>query len=538
MSEQIRIVLEGVDQARSVIRGVNTELSRMSSTAQVSNQAMATHIATWDATSKRFVAVGGAAGKAASGLTTMSQGISAARQGMQALNGLTAVGMMAFPQLSGTIMITTSALSGLRSAAMATGASLTAVTGIAAGLAAAIWAGVEAFRALKAIQDEKDTVEALAEQNEKLAVSISKVSEEAWRAGDITEEEFLRIHASLKATMNDIKDLGLQSQTLKEIGRGLHEMIPMNVIEGLNHELVDLKQHLDLLTAYDDKYDVDRTVNLEEQAVAYEELARAIAKKQAALNLAPGTEKTNAKWIKLEEEYTQALVQSAQARREIRNEERAEIEKQMAIEAERLRRKRQAEDSIVSLMGSTAEAAKMFGREGFIAYKAMAIAQAIVATALAVSRALGEGGPYAGPFMAAAAAAAGAVQIATIATTGYAKGGYTGSGGKDHVAGVVHGGEFVMSKPSVDLLGLDFLQRLHSSALGGISSPGMPAYLAAPVQSLPGYSAGGLVAAPAGRTNINMALVDDRQTRREWAERRGRRVMLSMLAKSGMKVSA
>ena len=43
----------------------------------------------------------------------------------------------------------------------------------------------------------------------------------------------------------------------------------------------------------------------------------------------------------------------------------------------------------------------------------------------------------------------------------FATGGYTGNGGKYEPKGVVHGGEFVFSKESVNKIGLENLNRLH-----------------------------------------------------------------------------
>ena len=49
---------------------------------------------------------------------------------------------------------------------------------------------------------------------------------------------------------------------------------------------------------------------------------------------------------------------------------------------------------------------------------------------------------------------------------GFSSGGYTGDGGKHEPAGIVHKGEYVFSKESVDKLGLGFLSRLHNGGLG------------------------------------------------------------------------
>lgn len=57
--------------------------------------------------------------------------------------------------------------------------------------------------------------------------------------------------------------------------------------------------------------------------------------------------------------------------------------------------------------------------------------------------------------------AEGAVQAGIIASTGFAKGGYTGNGNKYEPAGVVHRGEFVFNKAATSRIGVDNLERLH-----------------------------------------------------------------------------
>ena len=82
--------------------------------------------------------------------------------------------------------------------------------------------------------------------------------------------------------------------------------------------------------------------------------------------------------------------------------------------------------------------------------KALAITNAIVNTAVAVTQALGA--PFAGIVLAAIAAAMGAVQIGIIASQTFAKGGFTGNGigNRDNTGhipvGIVHDNEFVMDK--------------------------------------------------------------------------------------------
>jgi len=114
-----------------------------------------------------------------------------------------------------------------------------------------------------------------------------------------------------------------------------------------------------------------------------------------------------------------------------------------------------------SMLGAMADAAKLFGRKGFIEYKILAVAQATVAGALAVLKELAQDGWWG----AAAAAAVAAVQIATIMSTGYLTGGYTGDGGHTEVAGVVHRREYVMPAEAVSRIGVPALEALRHGTL-------------------------------------------------------------------------
>lgn len=55
---------------------------------------------------------------------------------------------------------------------------------------------------------------------------------------------------------------------------------------------------------------------------------------------------------------------------------------------------------------------------------------------------------------------------------GFADGGYTGQGGKYEPAGIVHKGEYVMSKRATDRIGVGNLEALHRGALAGFAAGG------------------------------------------------------------------
>jgi hypothetical protein len=73
---------------------------------------------------------------------------------------------------------------------------------------------------------------------------------------------------------------------------------------------------------------------------------------------------------------------------------------------------------------------------------------------------------------------AGGFTGATLPLPGFAKGGFTGEGGKYEPAGIVHAGEFVMPQEAVKALGVPFLEGLKNG--------------------LPGYANGGFVMPTSG----------------------------------------
>ncbi|QKJ91105.1 D-alanyl-D-alanine carboxypeptidase family protein [Agrobacterium pusense] len=82
---------------------------------------------------------------------------------------------------------------------------------------------------------------------------------------------------------------------------------------------------------------------------------------------------------------------------------------------------------------------------------------------------------------------------------GFESGGYTGDGGKSEPAGVVHKGEYVLSKRAVERLGVQNLDRMHRGALKGFESGG---YVADTPRLSAGFS-GGVSAAPVQAISIS-----------------------------------
>lgn len=187
-------------------------------------------------------------------------------------------------------------------------------------------------------------------------------------------------------------------------------------------------------------------------------------------------------------------------------------------------------DATAQMFGEMAGAAKMFGKEGFAAYKAFAIAQAVVQAASAILTQM-SGDPYTVAARVAAASVAAAVQVATIASASYATGGYTGPGGKYEKAGFVHKGEVVFSQEDVARIGLSPLLGLRTgktdvATLRQASGP------------LPSYASGGLVTSTrSSGTSVNIGFLDSRQDRRDWLRRDGIKIMASEFRRRGNKVS-
>ncbi|KKM80545.1 hypothetical protein LCGC14_1338730, partial [marine sediment metagenome] len=86
-------------------------------------------------------------------------------------------------------------------------------------------------------------------------------------------------------------------------------------------------------------------------------------------------------------------------------------------------------------------------------FKAFAIAEAVVAAALGITRALGEGGPFLGPLLAVSIAAQTAVQIQKIKSTQFQGGGTSapsaGGGLSVAAAGAATGAERPIEAPGV-----------------------------------------------------------------------------------------
>ena len=183
-----------------------------------------------------------------------------------------------------------------------------------------------------------------------------------------------------------------------------------------------------------------------------------------------------------------------------------------------------AADMMKQMAGEGSTAYKVL----FLASKAAAIAQAMVSTELAATKAL-----ELGPIMGIPAASlirglgyASVGMIAATAVTGFSDGGYTGNGGKYEPMGVVHGGEFVLRKEVVEQPGMrSYLEGLNKrgysdggyvGAANSFSVPGLSQSSATAGSSaapqihlhIQGDGSGGSVTATEGYEAMGRALLD------------------------------
>lgn len=120
----------------------------------------------------------------------------------------------------------------------------------------------------------------------------------------------------------------------------------------------------------------------------------------------------------------------------------------------------------------------------FAVSKAFAIAEATVKLSQAVAQALADPTaltPAQKFANMAAVASAGVNLVSQITSVGFATGGYTGDGGKYTPAGIVHKGEYVITKEATARLGRGFLDHLNYGSVrrgfangGGVSVPRLP----------------------------------------------------------------
>lgn len=355
---------------------------------------------------------------------------------------------------------------------------------------------------------------------------------------DAAASEQARLDAEVAATAKAAEQKAqLEIQRLQEIA-DIRAQLGVDVLSGLDAEIA----------AIDKKYD-DELARLEELKASLEDvnlLEEARAKAKADAKAADELSTPNQA-----DRFAQSKGTVGTGLRDLIKPQKKLSEMEERIRAKRIQAERDMWDNFAII-------AKAGGRKSFAIYKAIATAMAIVDTAKAVIGAfssfagMGPWGVALGIIAAAAAAAAGAVQIAVINSQTFAGGGFTGFGSKDHVAGIVHKEEFVYTKEATRALTPEFLYRQMHAAESGVGLPSFaPRTAMAPMPAFSfangGFATGTMPdaastdnrpAADADREqSFNFALIDDRQSRRDWEARRGIKVMIGELARRGNKVS-
>jgi len=193
-------------------------------------------------------------------------------------------------------------------------------------------------------------------------------------------------------------------------------------------------------------------------------------------------------------------------------------------------------DATANSFAQIADAAKMYGKEGFAVFKALAMAEAIISTYSSAVKAYSSvvGVPYVGPILApiaaGAAVAAGVANVAQIAaaTPGYATGGVVpGSyNGKDDRLIAVGPGEVILNPRQARMIGMENIYAALAATGGKIPNR------LGPASQANHFNTGGIVTGTPGLgsvTNFSVGLISSRQEEREFQLRQGTRIMLREL---------
>ena len=239
-------------------------------------------------------------------------------------------------------------------------------------------------------------------------------------------------------------------------------------------ELADLKkQLLDKKDLSDQEVVLNDTINktIQEKTTAHLKVMSDLTKAEneqkimdaALIRQAKATEDEEefaAKRDMAQAEYQQDLIDANDNAAKIATAERSLSDKLVQIKLDELAKKQEIGDAVFSsantLFGGLAELAgkeTALGKAMFLFQQAAAIAQVIFNTAIANSKAVAQfpltlGMPWVAINTASAIGSIAAIVAQSIANfskpKGYADGGYTGPGGKNEPAGIVHKGEYVI----------------------------------------------------------------------------------------------
>lgn len=149
--------------------------------------------------------------------------------------------------------------------------------------------------------------------------------------------------------------------------------------------------------------------------------------------------------------------------------------------------------------------------------------------------------PYVGPILAIAAMAAIMAAGMALLSGGFKKGGFTGYGGDDEVAGPAHKNEWVIPAPIVRAIGIENIPSMLAAAADGAADVSiLPGTVAAAMERpaygelpRPGSAFAPPAQPPAGKTSISIAVVDDKRRATRWlGTQSGTRMLNDKLARS------
>lgn len=124
---------------------------------------------------------------------------------------------------------------------------------------------------------------------------------------------------------------------------------------------------------------------------------------------------------------------------------------------------------------------------------------------------------------------------------GFAEGGFTGAGGKYEPAGIVHKGEYVLSKRAVERIGVGNLESLHRGALKGFDAGGFVGAAPLSAPSLPDASGVNTTTMNAVNQNVTVNVTGgssgDTKADQKFADMIGRRVQEEMRAMIGRELA-
>ncbi len=169
------------------------------------------------------------------------------------------------------------------------------------------------------------------------------------------------------------------------------------------------------------------------------------------------------------EKYNEEIAAQIEAEKQALAEREAIAKAEDDIQKARLSIAESVSDGLIQLFGEESSA----GKAALVIKKALAIAELTMNVQKEVSGIWAQAGaipPPLGPIYGATATAASVLRyttgLATVAGIQFARGGYTGDGGKYEPAGTVHKGEFVFSKEATRAIGVGNLTAMHNKAKG------------------------------------------------------------------------